>query len=1662
MNPTKLLAAALALCAFGAFGANEPLLSIGVARIDITPKEPVRLHGYGGRRANSEGVAQHLFAKALAFGTDREGASVFLTVDNLAVPGAVTDEVAARLKKRGIKREQIGLCSSHTHSAPMLTGAAPNIFSSDIIPEQQAAIDRYTQELVDNLERVALAALSNRAPSKLSWNEGRVTFAKNRRVIREGRAQFGDNDTAPVDHALATMFVHGADGKLRAVLVNYACHCTTLGSEWNQIHGDWSGFAQEALERDHPGAIGLVSIGCGADANPSPRGQLEQARAYGNEIATEVRRLLALEGQAPRVPDQNDEKSGTRGTRPSRAITKLPDGKLKRFNLDFDPLPTRAQWDERAKKPGIVGYHAKKNLARLDRGEKLPTKLPYSVQTWTFDDDLAMVFLPGEVVIDYQRRLKREFDDTRLWVNAYANDVPCYIPSRRILAEGGYEAEDSLWYYDRPARLATSSEDRIIKAVHDLLPRKFVAKADRAEGGSARAASAGTPSASPPTPLSPKQALNSMHVAPEFVVDLVAAEPLVVDPVAIDWGADGKLWVAEMRDYPMGIDGKWKPGGVVKFLEDRNGDGHYDKATLFLDNLPFPTGVFAWRKGVLICAAPDIIYAEDTNGDGRADVVRKVFTGFETNNYQARVNSLALGLDGWVYGANGLLGGKIEGRSTTLSLSPQRGEGRGEGWERSGALDAKKALAATTPHPNPLPVEGRGNQSNAAINIRGRDFRMNPDTGAFEPASGLTQQGRVRDDFGNWFGCDNSRSLWHYPLADEYVRRNPHVAAPNPAVHVPQGRDWNRVFPASTTLERFNDASHANRITSACGLEIYRDELLGKEFYGNAFVCEPVHNLVHRQVLAPHGVTFRSTRATNEMNREFLSSTDNWFRPAQARTGPDGALWVVDMYRHVIEHPRWIPSNRLAQLDVRAGADKGRIYRVYRKDTPPRRMQNFAKLSTEQLAAKLESPNGTERDIVHRELLHRGDLRAISKLLDLSTNSARPAVRVQCLAALGSLGGLTQQFLETAFQNEKSPSVRRQIIQLSDQWPADFLADTALGRDERLRFQAVLSVSKTNSKPVWLVSHGQLWGEATTNAWMRAAVLSAMDGNSARQVLPMAWPYAERAHNFTLADGLFATMLAEQPLLTTSVTLLPASRSEATEWRLRNSRAVLDTWRKKLAAGWPDEPEKLEERQQNFDTLRHRMSQLCRRILSEPDAPKALRLEAVRLLALVNIEKSDRAVLDAALSDDALRDAAIDGLIAGDALDVPDFLIPHWREFTPGQREKILSGFVTRAPWSDALLVAAQNGIIVPAEISLLVRNQLLTSKDAALRERAEGLWPKRQSNRAKVIADYRQAITSSGDALAGREIFNQNCATCHQLAGKGTAVGPDLTPWRDKSTEDFLVALLDPNAAIEPRYVNYIVPTKRGGVFYGVIRSETATSIELAAPGIHETVLRSDIASIQAVPTSLMPEGLEQNITPAQMNDLIAYLKQPGPRPFGSATREQVAAARAEFMAQRPTGRARLIAASEKLDYPSWLGRLPLWHCRQTDGKSHVVWEAPLPPPGNGMAEFVVPVAIGFASQPPGVFALKVNGKAALEFNVALNDADWASADGSVQVAYRVLEANSEDSNGLLHLRLARELMQGVPVKFEVVGAAANSQRWFGVYDTKLIAHPQAQSSAR
>ena len=440
-------------------GADGPLVPVGVAVVDITPDYPIRMSGYGNRKTESEGVEQRLKARALAIGGDTPGPALLVTVDNCGVPAGVTEEVARRLKEKlGLARERFVVNSSHTHCGPQLVGFAPLIFGEPVPAEHQERIDRYTRELTDKIEQVAHAALDRRRPSRLAWGQGTATVAQNRREVSDKGIKLGNNPGGPVDQSLPLLRVSGDDGGVRAVVVNYACHCTTLGGNFKKLCGDWAGYACEAIESEFPGAVAMVTTGCGADANPRTRGTLQNAKDNGAAIALEAERLARSE---------------------LTALSPAIEARLKRIELPFGPLPTRAEWEERATKPGALGFHARTNLARLEQGEALPTVLPYVVQTWTFGDDLAMVFLAGEVVVDYAKRLKAECDGPRLWISSYCNDVPCYIASRRVIAEGGYEVDTSMLYFDRPTRLDPAAEDRIIAAVHALLPGPFNAPPTR-------------------------------------------------------------------------------------------------------------------------------------------------------------------------------------------------------------------------------------------------------------------------------------------------------------------------------------------------------------------------------------------------------------------------------------------------------------------------------------------------------------------------------------------------------------------------------------------------------------------------------------------------------------------------------------------------------------------------------------------------------------------------------------------------------------------------------------------------------------------------------------------------------------------------------------------------------------------------------------------------------------------------------------------------------------------------------------------------------------------------------------------------------------------------------------------------------------------------------
>lgn len=425
-------------------------MDVGVARIDITPDGPIRLAGYGVRKkTESEGVLQRLGAKALAFGSDAQGPSILITVDLVGIPGHITTKLAERLSdKIGINPAQLVICASHTHSGPevgnllnILQYRGDNFSDSLLSLDHLVHISQYTEQLFQKLEQISLEAMKDRRPALVAWGQGQALFAENRRT--EG---------GPVDVALPIIRVTEPDGKLRAILVNYACHGTTLPGEVNQIHGDWMGEAQKLIEARHPGTVAMIAIGCGADANPAPRGTMDNVATHGKEISDNVEKLLTAQLQP---------------------LTAPPVGRLKWVKLPFANTPTVTELIEQSKDKTVKGYYARLALNRIARGTPVPAALDYPVQTWTFGKELLMINLAGEVVVDYSTRLKNEIGAERVWINAYANDVPCYIASKRVIKEGGYEADVSMYYYDKPSPFAEEVEEIVVKAVRDLLPNEF-------------------------------------------------------------------------------------------------------------------------------------------------------------------------------------------------------------------------------------------------------------------------------------------------------------------------------------------------------------------------------------------------------------------------------------------------------------------------------------------------------------------------------------------------------------------------------------------------------------------------------------------------------------------------------------------------------------------------------------------------------------------------------------------------------------------------------------------------------------------------------------------------------------------------------------------------------------------------------------------------------------------------------------------------------------------------------------------------------------------------------------------------------------------------------------------------------------------------------------
>lgn len=938
-----------------------------------------------------------------------------------------------------------------------------------------------------------------------------------------------------------------------------------------------------------------------------------------------------------------------------------------------------------------------------------------------------------------------------------------------------------------------------------------------------------------PGPKSPEMALATMHVRPGFQVELAVHEPLVLDPVSIAFGPDGKLWVAEMGDYPRGTDGQGAKGGRVLFLEDTDDDGRYDKSTVFLDDLGYPNGVTPWRGGVIVSCAPEVLYAEDTDGDGKADKREVLYSGFLEGNPQHRANGFKWGMDGWLYGAHA----DSEGGEIKLH---KRGE---------------------------------------LVNANGRDFRIRPDEGLLDPQSGVSQYGRSRDDWGNWFGNENSNPMYHYVLADHYLRRNDRVPAMDGKVDVAEQSGVAEVFPTSRTIARYNDLYAANRFTSANSTIVYRDDLLGPAFAGNAFVSEPVHNLVHREVMRPEGITFRSRRAEDERDSEFLSSSDNWFRPATIVAGPDGALWIADMYRQTIEHPEWIPQEIQEQIDLRAGSDMGRIYRVYPIGVKPRKMLRLDKLTTGELVTEMDSPSGWQRDTIQQMLLWRKDSAAVVPLRRLIARTTRPITRAQALWTLELLGAATTDDIARGLQDPDA-GVRRHAIQIAEahlaKAPAlgEVILALAADADLQLQLQRAYTLGAWND-PRAGEALGEIAIKHRDNPYLTAAVLSSVTPQNlagvTKRVLAVTTPAEPPAELLEQLVGLASAYDDDVTLAAALQRIGQPHEGKYAAWQLTALAGLLDALDRREADWRKYDP------QQSLA----KMFEFARATVADENADEDQRLRAIRLLGRSEATRNDDIDSLVALlvpqSSGDLQAAAVETLARLESDDVPPALLAGWKSHGPQLRSQVLDVLLSRPSGVRSLLEAIEAGQVPAADIDATRRQRLQQSDDDALKSLANKLLAGAiESNRAQVVAQHQGVLELPGDIVAGLAVFTKRCAVCHRLRGVGVEVGPDLASLTDYSPQALLTAMLDPNKAVEAKFLDYLAITTAGLSHTGLLANETGNSVTLKGQeGKQQTILRNELEALQATGKSLMPEGLEKDLSPQDLANVIAYLRGSG-----------------------------------------------------------------------------------------------------------------------------------------------------------------------------------------
>lgn len=957
--------------------------------------------------------------------------------------------------------------------------------------------------------------------------------------------------------------------------------------------------------------------------------------------------------------------------------------------------------------------------------------------------------------------------------------------------------------------------------------------------------------------MEPQQALRSFAVQNGFSLELVASEPLLSDPVDACFDEFGRMFVAEMHDYPFSHEptklnpngGGKKGAGIIRMLEDSDGDGRMDQSWAFATGLSWPVSVAPYRGGVLVLAPPSLWYLKDTDGDHLADVRERVFEGFNRDNVQAIANNLKWGLDHRIYAA---------GATNPSVLS----------------RDEKEVLRL-----------GRS------------DFSFDPMTQEVRAESGGVQWGHSFDDWGNRFVCSNSNHIQQVIFSARYLARNPNFTVSGVIRSIGKEGGAGPVFRRSSpepwrlvrTRRRVADPRFANLpeserhptgfFTSAAGVTIYRGAAY-PELRGQAFIGDVGGNLIHRKTLDATGVVMSATRA--DENVEFIASTDNWFRPCNFVNAPDGTLYVLDMYRETIEHPASIPEDIKEHLDLYSGDNRGRIYRLLGPNKVRLKTERLGELSTPDLIARLESLNGWTRDTAHRLLWERQDKTAIAPLRKLASTSNEPLARMHALWSLQGLGALTAEDVATGLK-DSHPRVREHAIRLSEPFlkstPSniELLARITEDDDQRVLFQLALSIGEANtsdSAPALILA--RLLGRPNLAPEVKSAVLTSVGSDPSLLTITLALNQdLHRRTDITSVLRELATILGA------SSQTEPMTRMLS---KVFESPLPTKSLRRSILAGTADG---VTRRGASLGELSKLLPASVREFISSELAvainsstDPAERVSALPSLVWSSASLDDSlAALLSPSEPQSVQIAAIRTMSRSGSATLPKKLLAAWKGSSPSVRTEVLDVLTQTIPRIEALLGAVEAGEVRSAEISPDKRQLLLNHANPRIKDLAAKVLGKDlNSDRAAVVKAFQPALDLAGSVERGQMLFAKKCSQCHKLGMQGYAVGPDIVSVQNKSPSDLLIAILDPSREAQPAFTAYSVETKQGLVFNGLIVAESVNSLTLRkAEGKEDVINRSTIEELVSTGKSLMPDGMEKELKEQDLADVIAFIKSLG-----------------------------------------------------------------------------------------------------------------------------------------------------------------------------------------